>query len=225
MRARTSRPRARSRRSRDDAKSYGPFADAYLALYKATNDTEAAGSERAVRDTRINWPNRQWANAQARSGKSKVFYYYFAHHPPAPPDEKYVEGLGKDLGAYHGAELAYVFGNFVPREWAWTDADRALEKTVSQYWVNFATRRSQRAGPSDVAGLRSGDRHRSSISKRRSRPDRCRTKLLRLLGQVRRGVEGPGVISKRRRMRPLRRSHLVTMPRQRGAPRWRICSA
>jgi len=49
-----------------------------------------------------------------------------------------VENLGKDLGAYHGAKLAYVFGNFVPPDWAWTDADRSLEKIVSQYWVNFA---------------------------------------------------------------------------------------
>jgi para-nitrobenzyl esterase len=27
----------------------------------------------------------------------------------------------------------------VPREWTWTDADRELARTVSQYWVNFAT--------------------------------------------------------------------------------------
>jgi len=124
----------------DARKSFGPFAEAYLDLYKASTDAEAQrASALAVRDTRISWPNRQWANAQARTGRSKVFYYYFTHRPPAPPNEKYVEGLGKDLGAYHGAELAYVFGNFVPREWAWTDADRTLEKVVSQYWVNFAT--------------------------------------------------------------------------------------
>jgi para-nitrobenzyl esterase len=71
-----------------------------------------------VRDTRVNWPTLQWAKMQATKGKSKVFYYYFSHHPPAPPNEAYVENLGKDLGAYHGAELAYVFGNLVPREWA-----------------------------------------------------------------------------------------------------------
>jgi para-nitrobenzyl esterase len=92
-----------------------------------------------VRDTRINWPNLQWAKTQARTGHAKVFYYFFPHHPPAPPEASYVENLGKDLGAYHGAELAYVFGNFVPPDWAWTDADRELAKTVSQYWVNFAT--------------------------------------------------------------------------------------
>jgi para-nitrobenzyl esterase len=124
----------------DARKTLGPFADEFLSVYKADNDTEARrANEAAVRDTRVSWSTLQWAKAQARNGTSKVFYYYFPHHPPAPPNEPYVEGLGKDLGAYHGAELAYVFGSFVPQEWAWTDADRGLEKIVSQYWVNFAT--------------------------------------------------------------------------------------
>ena len=132
-------PRTLSAFQDDARKTLGPFADEFLGIYKANNDTEARRvSEAAVRDTRINWSTLQWAKSQASNGKSKVFYYYFAHHPPAPPDEAYVENLGKDLGAYHGAELAYVFGNFVPPDWAWTDADRSLEKIVSQYWVNFA---------------------------------------------------------------------------------------
>jgi Carboxylesterase family len=60
------------------------------------------------------------------------------HAPPAPPEEPYVENLGKDLGSYHGAELAYVFANFVPREWAWTETDRDFARIISRYWVNFA---------------------------------------------------------------------------------------
>jgi para-nitrobenzyl esterase len=135
-------PHERTLRSfQDDArKTLGPFAEEFLNIYKAGNDAEArTASEAAVRDLRINWPTLQWAKTQASNGKSKVFYYYFQRRPPAPAGEAYVENLGKDLGAYHGAELAYVFGNLVPQEWAWTDADRGLEKLVSQYWVNFAT--------------------------------------------------------------------------------------
>lgn len=121
-------------------KTLGPFAEEFFTLYPANDDAQARrASELSVRDTRINWPNLQWAKTHARTGRSKVFYYSFSHHPPAPPNEEYVENFGKDLGAYHGAELAYVFGNFVPRDWAWTDADRALANTVQQYWVNFAT--------------------------------------------------------------------------------------
>jgi para-nitrobenzyl esterase len=125
---------------REDAhKTLGPLADDFLGVYEANDDAQAArASAAAVRDSRIGWGGLQWAKAQARHGHSKVFYYYFAHHPPAPPEERYVENLGKNLGAYHGAELAYVFGNFVPHEWTWTEADRDLARTVSQYWVNFA---------------------------------------------------------------------------------------
>ena len=43
------------------------------------------------------------------------------------------------MGAYHGTEIHYVFENFWPPEWNWTDADRALSDMLSRYWVNFAT--------------------------------------------------------------------------------------
>jgi para-nitrobenzyl esterase len=126
---------------REDARNtLGPLADTFLSVYEANDDTQAArASAASVRDMRLAWPTLQWARAQAGSGHSKVFYYYFAHHPPVPPEERFVENLGKDLGAYHGAELAYVFGNFVPQEWSWGQADRDLADTVSHYWVNFAT--------------------------------------------------------------------------------------
>src|SRR5262245_29608876 len=126
---------------REDARNtLGPLADAFLGVYEANDDAQAARtSAAATRDLRLAWPTLQWARAQAHTGHSKVFYYYFAHHPPAPPEERFVENLGKDLGAYHGAELAYVFGNFVPPDWPWTGTDRELARTISQYWVNFAT--------------------------------------------------------------------------------------
>ena len=135
---------------RDDARqTLGPFADEFLRVYAANDDAQAAkASAAAVRDMRISWPNLQWAKAQARTGQSKLFFYYFQHSPPTPPEEHYVENLGKDLGSYHGAELAYVFGNFVPHEWAWTPEDRDFARTLSRYWVNFAT-----TGDPNGAGL------------------------------------------------------------------------
>jgi carboxylesterase type B len=163
---------------RDDARqTLGPFADDFLRVYAANDDAQAAkASAAAVRDMQINWPSLQWARAQARTGQSKLFYYYFQHSPPAPPDEHYVENLGKDLGAYHSAELAYVFGNFVPHEWAWTQEDHDLARTMSRYWVNFAT-----TGDPTASACQSG---RCSIrrpapcciSARRSSPARSPTK-------------------------------------------------
>jgi para-nitrobenzyl esterase len=135
---------------REDARTtLGPLADEFLGVYQANDDAQAAQmSAAATRDRLLAWPTLQWARAQAHTGRSKVFYYYFAKHPPAPPEERFVENLGKDLGAYHGAELPYVFGNFVPPEWPWTGTDRELAQTISQYWVNFATN-----GDPNAAGL------------------------------------------------------------------------
>jgi para-nitrobenzyl esterase len=133
----------------DASKTYGPLADAFLGVYAANDDSQAAHmSAAATRDRLLAWPTLKSARAQAQTGHFKVFYYYFAHHPPVPPEERFVENLGKDLGAYHGAELAYVFGNFVPPEWPWTETDRELARTISQYWVNFA-----RNGDPNASGL------------------------------------------------------------------------
>lgn len=46
---------------------------------------------------------------------------------------------GKDVRAYHGAELPYVFGTHDP--WMTTTAtDELLTETMMQFWINFATR-------------------------------------------------------------------------------------
>jgi hypothetical protein len=52
-----------------------------------------------------------------------------------PQDGSYAE---RDPGAYHGADIPYVFGNLSKFGWAWTDADRKLSDIMSAYWVNFA---------------------------------------------------------------------------------------
>ena len=183
----------------DDArKTLGPFADEFFSLYKADNDAQARKtSELSVRDTRINWPNLQWAKTQARTGHAKVFYYFFPHHPPAPPEAPYVENLGKDLGAYHGAELAYVFGNFVPQDWAWTDADRALAKTVSQYWVNFATNGDPNGpGLPTWPAFNPDGRHRPAFRHGDRRRTASEPEILCILGQGRGRLEGPGVMGR-----------------------------
>ena len=130
---------------------------AFLGVYEANDDAQAAQtSAAATRDRLLAWPTLQWARAQAQTGHSKVFYYYFAHHPPAPPEERFVENLGKDLGAYHGAELAYVFGNFVPPEWPWTETDRAACSDHLPVLGELRDeRRSERIRIAAMAGVRS----------------------------------------------------------------------
>ncbi len=74
---------------------------------------------------------RTWVTLQTRTGKSKGFLYYFDRVPPMPNSSRY--------GAYHGADLFYVFDAMnYHGDWAWGPADQKLSDTMIGYWVNFA---------------------------------------------------------------------------------------
>lgn len=108
---------------------FGDKAAAYLKIYPAKTDEDAHDSAvAAMRDQTFGWEMRTWARMQSKTGKSKVYVYFFSKVPPGPAGER--------LGAYHGAEIAYVFAN-VPITLA-QKADRELSDIMSSYWVNFA---------------------------------------------------------------------------------------
>jgi para-nitrobenzyl esterase len=41
-------------------------------------------------------------------------------------------------GAYHSAELPYVFDTLSVRDWPWQHEDHRLAEAMSSYWTNFA---------------------------------------------------------------------------------------
>ncbi|MEQ8486389.1 MAG: carboxylesterase family protein [Pseudomonadales bacterium] len=106
---------------------YGDQADALLRVYGADQDYLRAFLH-SFRDQAFTWPMRAWARA-ARSHGQNIWLYYFTHEPPHSDSERF--------GAYHAAEIRYVFNNvdvgIKPRR-----ADRALAETMSDYWVTFA---------------------------------------------------------------------------------------
>ncbi len=113
-------------------KRFGDSAKAFLQLYPAGSDAEASASQLAAFRDELGFVMRNWANAQTQSGKSKVYLYYFTHEPPSA-------GAGaRGSGATHGSEAQFVFGNLLGNR-AWTDVDREVSATLSEYWVNFAT--------------------------------------------------------------------------------------
>jgi para-nitrobenzyl esterase len=107
---------------------FGPSADAFLQLYPAGSDAEAAVSQLAAFRDEAARNERFWAAAQARRGKGKAYLYYFKHEPPVAAGQQ-------NRGATHGAEVPFAFNNADP---LWTDVDRRLADTMSSYWVNFA---------------------------------------------------------------------------------------
>ncbi|MBR0751790.1 carboxylesterase family protein [Bradyrhizobium jicamae] len=122
---------------------YGERADALLKLYPASTEDEArASSYELHRDRTFASAVRGWAREQSLI--SPTFSYYFSHVPPYAAGLSYQQqSPAIKLGAYHGAEMAYVYGtmdtlNFNGTTRNWTDADRKLSETMSTYWVNFA---------------------------------------------------------------------------------------
>ncbi len=125
-------PSIKAESVRERAKDFGGMMDAFLKLYPAGSDDEArASAAAAIRDQVFGWEMRTWARMHTATGKSKVYLYYFSRVPPGPGSARY--------GAYHGAEIPYVFHNLNPGRRPWEDVDRALADTISSYWVNFAT--------------------------------------------------------------------------------------
>ena len=106
----------------------GEHAELFLAAYA---DDAAASRSRATQnmmgDALFTWEMRTWARLATAAGSS-AYLYVFNHAPE-------VEEYGRSLGAFHGAEIAYIFGNGSD---LWGDVDGELSATMQAYWVNFA---------------------------------------------------------------------------------------
>ena len=110
---------------------YGADADAFLKLYPAGSDQEAATSQTRInRDQIFGMQNYTWANVQNEKGKSKIYVYRFTRRLPATADfVKY--------GAFHTGEVAYAYDNLKFLNRPWEPVDQQLANTMSTYWANF----------------------------------------------------------------------------------------
>jgi para-nitrobenzyl esterase len=122
-------------------KEFGALADKFLQVYPAgsTEDQAAASHFASFRDEYFGWDMRTWARMETQTSRSHAYRYYFTRVPPGR--------AGARLGAFHAAELAYVFENF-PFRLFYVDADKELGEIISGYWVNFA-----KTGDPNGAGL------------------------------------------------------------------------
>jgi para-nitrobenzyl esterase len=108
-------------------KRYGPMAAEYLNLYPARNAREAfVTANAAIRDNAQISPF-MWATSFTRKRSKRVYIYMFSKAPPGPDQDV--------RGAYHGADVRYVFNNPLPN---WGAEDRRVADMMSSYWVNFA---------------------------------------------------------------------------------------
>jgi para-nitrobenzyl esterase len=105
---------------------YGKFADDLIKAYPVGTNTVPKTARDLMRDAAFGWHTWSWAQLQAQTGKSKVFYYYFDQHP------ENIEG------SWHGMDVSYVFHHLNPNNPQTTKSDLEISDALSTYWVNFA---------------------------------------------------------------------------------------
>jgi para-nitrobenzyl esterase len=119
---------------------FGTSATRLLALYPHATDAEAMASARVLaRDTYMG-ALVLWLEGRAGAGKPPVFAYRFDQAVPVakPPS----------FGAFHTAEVPYLFGAMDTRLRPYGDVDRRVSTLVQDYWLGF-----MRAGDPNSARL------------------------------------------------------------------------
>lgn len=106
----------------------GDLAEDFILQYEdEASYFPAEAQQNLLADQLFTWEARTWARL-VQSGGNKTFMYLFDHSP-------LVEDYGRDLGAYHAAEIPYVFGVVGDN---WDDDDFVVMELMHPYWVNFA---------------------------------------------------------------------------------------
>ena len=124
-------------------KDFDGKAPEFLRLYPTNTEEQVMRSAQDFAGDRfIAFSTWVWMESQAKTGKQPIYRYRFDLGPLAKPD-------GPQLGAYHSAEIEYVFGQLDSKtDVAWKPENRQLSEQMQKYWANFA-----RSGDPNGPGL------------------------------------------------------------------------
>jgi len=106
-----------------------------LSIFPYTDGTQANRTLLSLTCDDLLMTNRQ----NSLSTGSNNYVYFFSQNLPKHTAE-YASGRNEDFyGAFHSAELWYMFGSMrdVKEQRQWTEGDHALSDVMSAYWANF----------------------------------------------------------------------------------------
>ena len=118
--------------------TYGAFAGPILAHYADGIRSPSQVARLIIGHRSFCWQNHAKARLHAGATAQPVYAYQFTHAPPLPEGVTFSENAAKDLGAFHTAEIPYVFANLPVRAWPYGARDHELAAQMSRYWVRFA---------------------------------------------------------------------------------------
>jgi len=109
-------------------------AASYLNFYPAGTDAQAKQSAHDLAcDQFISYATWKWIEMHAATGRSPVFRYEFDDALPRPVSVP-------SRGAYHSAEIEFVFDVLASKNLPWRPEDQKVSDLMSSYWTNFAKR-------------------------------------------------------------------------------------
>ncbi len=139
-------------------KFFGTASESVLKLYPGGTLEEAKLSFAALfGDQLIAYPTWLWNQLQAKTGKAPTYRYLFELVPPSP--ELSLTPLAA-AGAFHTAEIVYVFDNLQVRDWPWRPEDRRMAEIASSVLGELRQEREpERTWPARLARIHWARRH------------------------------------------------------------------
>jgi para-nitrobenzyl esterase len=122
-----------------EQRRFGAGAGAIAKLYRGVDQESATAAQDRMLSDYVFAASAREAQAFVQSDKPAYVYRFTRFAPGSDPIK---------VGAFHSAELAYVFGTQASIDRPWSDRDRALSDQMEQYWTNFA-----KTGDPNSAGL------------------------------------------------------------------------
>ena len=119
---------------------YGVSADAFMAHYPVSTNEQAGEAQVMSGRELAAVALHDIAQARAVHAQTPEYIYYFERGIPWPSRPEF--------GAFHTAEVPYVFNNLKWLDRPWEEMDHELADRVSSYWAHFA-----RNGDPNGAGL------------------------------------------------------------------------
>jgi para-nitrobenzyl esterase len=123
-------------------------ADVLKAFPGETDEQVKSSADLLATANFIGYGTWKWIEMQVKTGDSAVYRYEFDQAPPLAPPAAGAPASTESRGAYHSAEIEFVFGMLDSKKLPWRPEDYELSEQIGSYWTNFA-----KTGNPNGAGL------------------------------------------------------------------------